>query len=169
MVSVKDFFGKLSGVQKDMFVSVATDLQASSPPEKLTRLTEFHGKLKEEIDRINGRREALGGVLNNIESVLKFLSQYTRAHGENFEIAAFRTSLQKFAADIRAEVAALRPEKKLAKKFDVSRKIEAINQRQSVSAHLFSEIFGGDTRPMKSSNPSAAADLSVDTFEEDEE
>jgi hypothetical protein len=150
MNSVKEFFESLSGVRKDVFVSVATDLQASAPPEKIQRLSKFHDTLKAEIDRINHRREALGGVLNNIEVILKCLNEYTVKNGENFEIASFRSNLQKFAADLRVEIALSKPEKKLTKKFDVARKVESLIQRQTLSGHMFTEIIGGDTKPKES-------------------
>ena len=165
MGGVREFFEKLSGVQKDVLMSVAMDLQASSPPEKIKRLSEFHEQLKKEIDQINGRREALGGILSNLETILRYLSSYIRDNGETMELAMFRTSLQKFAADMRVEVALLKPEKKLTKKFDVSRRIEALVQRQTLSGYLFKEVIGGDAKPVKSVN----VDNYPDLFQEDVE
>jgi hypothetical protein len=165
MGGVRDFFEKLSGVQKDVLMSVATDLQASSPPEKVKRLTEFHEQLKKEIDQINGRREALGGILSNLEAVLRFLASYIRENGETMELVLFRTSIQKFATDLRVEVALLKPEKKLAKKFDVARRVESLMQRQTLSGYLFKEVIGGDAKPVKSVN----IDNYPETFSEDVE
>lgn len=159
MGGVRDFFEKLSGVQKDVLMSAATDLQASSPPEKIKRLTDFHEQLKKEIDQINGRREALGGILSNLETILRYLASYIRDNGETLELVMFRTSLQKFAADMRVEVALLKPEKKLSKKFDVSRRIESLVQRQTLSAFLFKEVIGGDAKPVSSVNIDNYPDL----------
>jgi hypothetical protein len=167
MPNVKEFFDKLSDVQRDVFVSVVTDLQASSPQEKVKRLTEFHNRLKAEIDQINNRREVLGGVLNTLESLLKYLAEYIRKNGDNFELTLFRNNLQKFAADLRVEIANLRPEKKLAKKFDVARKIESLVQRQTMSGHLITEILGGSKVPAKPSD-AALANIAGEECEEEE-
>ena len=167
MSSVKSFFDKLSDVQRDVFVSVVTNLQASSPQEKVKRLTEFHNRLKAEIDQINNRREVLGGVLNALESLLKYLAEYIRKNGDNFELTLFRNNLQKFAADLRVEIANLRPEKKLAKKFDVARKIESLVQRQTMSGHLITEVLGGSNVPAKPSD-AALANIAGEECEEEE-
>jgi len=149
MSSVQDFYDKLSDVQKDIFLQMATDMQSSAPEEKLARLRSFHSKLKSEIDAINRRREGLGGMLNNVESLLKLLLDYTRKNGTSLELTLFRGSLEKLAQDLKAEVAATKPEKKLEKKFDVARRIEALMQRQDLSVQLFSSLLKkGDVREL---------------------
>lgn len=141
MSSVKEFYEGLPDAQKDLFRSVAADLQSSAPEEKIERLKSFHGQLKNEIDTINKRRQGLGAVLNNVESLMKILEKQAKVIGEDLELAMFLGSLQKMSADLKAEIAALKPEKKLAKKFDVARRMESLKQRQDLSVHLFSEVI----------------------------
>lgn len=138
--SVREFFSGLTDAQKDLFLSVTTDLQSSAPEEKLERLRTFHGQLKSEIDAINKRRQGLGSVLDNVESLSKILSKHLEKN-DNLELSMFLGALQKVAADLKAEIAALKPEKKLAKKFDVARRIESLQQRQQLSMHLFSDVL----------------------------
>ena len=69
MGSVQGFFEGLPDAQQDLFRSVAVDLQASAPEDKIERLKNFHGQLKNEIDVINKRRQGLGAVLNNERSI----------------------------------------------------------------------------------------------------
>jgi hypothetical protein len=139
--SVRDFYEGLTDAQKDLFLSVTTDLQTSAPEEKLERLQNFHGQLKSEINAINKRRQGLGEVLNNVESLMKLVE--SRGNGEDdLELAMFLGALQKVSADLKAEIAALKPEKKLEKKFDVARRMESLQQRQNLSLHLFSEVLG---------------------------
>ena len=164
---VKTFFESLSDVQRDMFLSVATDLQATSPSDKIERLRVFHNQLKAEIDQINKRREALGGVLSNVEALLRYLAAYLRDHGETFELLLFRGSLQKFVEDLKMEVAALKPEKKLAKKFDVAKRRESLMLRQALAGHLFTDILGTGGGAVKPTlTPADTEDDAV--FEEDE-
>jgi hypothetical protein len=141
MSSVHGFFEGLSDPQKDLFVSVATDLQASAPEDKIERLRSFHGQLKNEIDSINKRRQGLGAVLNNVESLMKILEKKIEEDGQDLELAMFMGALQKVSADLKAEIAALKPEKKLAKKFDVARRMESLRQRQILSTKLFSDVL----------------------------
>ena len=142
--TVMEFFKGLSTSQQDIFVSVATDLQTSAPPDKIKRLSDFHSKLKNEIDQINRRRQSLGGVLNNINTLLKFLEDYIRNNGESLDTIMFRNNLQKVSADLKAEIASLKPEKKLVKKFDVARRKESLVQRSDLAGHLFTDILGSD-------------------------
>jgi hypothetical protein len=152
VTSVKDFFDKMTDIQRDVFASVLTDLQATASPEKIKRLTEYHSKLKDEIDQINSRREALGGVLSNLETLLRYVNHYMRTNGTNLEISMFKTNLEKFAADLRAEVSAMKPEAKLDKKHDLSRKIESLSQRQSFAGRLTMEVVAGKSLPEQKSN-----------------
>jgi len=137
--SVRAFYEGLTDAQKDLFLSVTTDLQTSAPEEKLERLRNFHNQLKTEIDAINKRRQGLGEVLNNVESLMKLVS--SRVKEDDLELAMFMGALQKVSADLKAEIAALKPEKKLEKKFDVARRMESLQQRQNLSLHLFSEVL----------------------------
>lgn len=141
MANVRKFFESLSDSQQDLFVAVTADLQAGAPPEKFERLKEYHANLKREIDAINKRREALGNVLSNVEALLKFITEYTKKEGENFELTMFHGALQKISADLKTEIAGLKPEKKLSKKFDVARRLEAMKQRQSLAGHIFSDVL----------------------------
>lgn len=142
---VKTFFDSLSDSQKDLFMSVATDLQASAPNDKIKRLGDFHNQLKSEIDQINRRRQGLGGILNNLTSMLRYLNGYMEANGETLELVMFRGNLQKSVADLKAEVAALKPEKKLLKKFDVARRKESLEQRRDLAGRIFIDVLG-DTK-----------------------
>jgi hypothetical protein len=70
-------------------------------------------------------------------------------NGDSLEVALFRSAVEKMIADLKAEIAATKPEKKLEKKFDVARRIESLEQRQSISGHLFSSILKkGDIREL---------------------
>lgn len=138
--SVRDFFAGLTDAQKDLFLSVTTDLQSSAPEDKLERLRNFHSQLKKEIDSINKRRQGLGEVLNNVESLMKLLSKHMEDN-DDLELSMFLGALQKVTADLKAEIAALKPEKKLEKKFDVARRMESLQQRQQLSMHLLSDVF----------------------------
>ena len=141
MSSIRDFYRSLPGTQQDLFVSVATDLQASAPPEKIERLGIYHTPLKTEIDAINRRRQSLGGMLNNITSLLKALDVYTDGTETPIEILLFKNNLQKVSADLKAEISSLKPEKKLEKKFDVARRREGLIQRRDLSGLLFSDVI----------------------------
>jgi len=141
MGSVKEFFEGLSDVQKDLFVSVINDLNAGAMPDKIERLSTFYNQLKLEIDQINKRRQSLGYQINNIETLLKTVDESIKREGDSLEMSLFQTMLQKLAVDLRAEVAALKPEKKLEKKFDVARRKESLSQRQRLAAHIYSSII----------------------------
>jgi len=169
MSDVKSFFESLSEVNRDLFVSVATDLQASAPTDKIKRLDDFHAQLKTEIDQINRRRQAIGGMVNNITSLLRRIDAYIVEKGETLEISMFRANLQKVIADLKAEVAALKPDKKLTKKYDVARRKESLEQRKDLAGLLFTEILG-DTKARPAPVPQEnVAELLDESYESDSE
>lgn len=146
MSSVKSFYDNLSNVQKDIFYSAVSGLQASATNEKIERLDVFHKQLKQEIDQINRKREALCTQSNDIELVLKLLNQYDNMENNCLELTMFRGMLQKVLYDLRVEVDTLKPEKKLAKKFEVARRKESLIQRQKLAEHLIMDVLKmGDT------------------------
>lgn len=141
MGDVKNFFDSLSEIQKDVFMAALNDMQSSATAERIEKLKAYLAQLKAEIDQINRRREALGHQLGNIESLLKFLDNYTEEFQDSFELTLFRTTLLKLANDLKIEISNLKPEDKLMKKFDVSRKLESLIQRQRLANYLFNEVF----------------------------
>ena len=139
MATVRDFYSALPDAVKDLFVSVANDMQTSAPNDKIERLRLFLSQLKAEIDQINRRRQALGTQLNNVEYLLRELDKFM-ADGGDFELQLFKGSLNALANELKGEIAALKPDNKLQKKFDVARRIEALLHRQRTAAHLIDGI-----------------------------
>lgn len=166
MNSVKDFFDSLSESHRDIFLAMLSDMQSTAPEEKLERLRNFQAQLKTEIDAINMRRQGLGGVLNNAETVLKFVNDYVRIKGDSLDTALLRGFIEKIIADLKSEIAATKPEKKLEKKFDVARRIESLEQRRNISTQLFSMLLNkGDIRTLldKGSKYNFLKDLDTET------
>lgn len=147
MGSVKDFYADLSDSQRDVFLSVINELQSTAPEGKISRLESFFKALKSEIDAINRRRQSLGNTLSNVETLAKYVDNYVNQGEESLEIVLLRASLEKVIGDLKAEIAALKPERKLAKKFDVARRISSLTQRRDVSTSLFEAIFGRKSCP----------------------
>ena len=141
-MSIKDFYDGLSTPMKDLFVTVVNDLNFSASNDKIERLEDFQRQLKREIDEINRRRQALGVMASNVETLLARLEDYG---DDDLEIVMLRNNFERIIADIKAEVAATKPERKLEKKFDVSRRKEALLQRQALSEALISTVIDGDS------------------------
>ena len=158
MSSVKNFFEDLSGVQQDIFLSVVSELQTSAPNDKIERLEQFYKNLKAEIDRINYRREALGRQASGIESILNAMNKRSDIESADLEFMTFKYSLSKILNDIRVEIDTLKPEKKLAKKFDVARRLEGLKQRRDLSERVYEDVLkpadtqGSDCNRLRSEN-----------------
>jgi len=153
MSGVRKLYESLSEPSRDLFVAVASDLQGSASPHRIEKLEEYQKKLKQEIDRVNWRRESLGGALNNVTSLLQRVDAFIAEHGDDLELLCFRNHLERLAMDIREEINAMKPEEKLAKKYDVGRKITLLKERQQLAAKLLSEVVNG---PKEASDGSGA-------------
>jgi len=130
-VGVKDFFESMSESNKDLFYTVVNSIQASAPKDKIDRLDNFLQQLRKEIDQTNAHRQMLGSQVHQIEQVIKHLVSYAE-QDTSLEISLFLTTLQKIVNDLKIEIAALRPENKLEKKFDVARRKESLEQRRNL-------------------------------------
>jgi len=145
MSRVKDFYRQLSDSDRDLFAAMANGMTNSAPQEKLERLRTFHSQLKLEIDEINKRRQALGVDLNNVEAMIKDIDKFIAKEGDSLELQLFRAQMVEMAEQIKVEVAAMKPEEKLAKKHDLSRKLAMLTQRRALAQGILREIVdGGD-------------------------
>lgn len=142
MSRVKDFYKQLPDADRDLFAAMAHGMMNSAPPEKLERLRTFHSQLKMEIDEINKRRQALGGELNNVEAMVKDLDKFV-TKGDSLELQLFRAQLLELAEQIKMEVAAMKPEEKLVKKHDLSKKLAMLTQRRALAQGLLKEVVNG--------------------------
>lgn len=151
MPSVKAFYEALSSARKDVFTALAADLQSSSREEKQRRLKEFLEELKREIDEINSRRKALGDMLDNVKVIRleadRALDPKQGGKAE-LELELFRNALLQLEHDLKDEIAELRPDRKLEKKYDVARRIEGLLCRAALSERLQVEVFGKKPNPL---------------------
>lgn len=152
-MGVKGFFDGLPLHKRDMFASFVGDLQASSREEKIARLKEFLDKLKDEIDEINRRRKALGGMLDNVKLLLEEADRALTAGPQDLELRLFRNQLLSIQHTLTQEIASLRPDNKLGKKTDVARRIDDLQSRRALAEQL-QVVFGKQPNPqMRSTSP----------------
>lgn len=161
--TVKDFYNSLTGASKDIFASVVNEMQSSAPADKIERLTVFLNQLKMEIDAINKRRQAIGSQLNNIETLLKDLEKYQETNN-GLELQLFHGSIVSLINQFKSEIASLKPENKLQKKFDVTRKREALLQRQKLAVHLAGGVLDRKSFDAKVTKSDSKAPERTDPF-----
>jgi len=150
MGGVKAFYEKLSGREKDVFTAMTTDLQASSRKEKVVRLQEFLAQLKSEIDEINRRRKAAGDMLDNVVIIRLAADRGldpVKGGTPDLDLELLRDYLVALEQGLKEEIAELRPERKLEKKFDVARRIESLICRSSLAERLQVEVLGKKSNP----------------------
>jgi len=146
MSRVKDFYQQLPDADRDLFAAMANGMVNSAPPEKLERLRTFHSQLKLEIDEINKKRQALGVDLNNVETMIKDLDKFVAKEGDGLDLQLFRAHLIETAEQIKAEVATMKPEEKLVKKHDLSKRLAMLEQRRALAQNLLKEVINGAAR-----------------------
>lgn len=143
---VKGLYESLNGRERDVLVMLAQDLQASSRPEKVARLKEFLAVLRKEIDEINARRKSLGDFLDNVSMVRTSAERRVKEKPADLELKLFRELMVDMEQQLKEEIALLRPERKLRKKFDVMRRIETLIGRAELTECL-QIVFGKTTNP----------------------
>lgn len=130
MAGIADFLSSLSETEWDAVLMVSQDLQDSAAPERIRALRNYAKTLREEIDAVNRRRDALGQKVENLNALLVLLDAEIK-HGEqqgDIELGLLRDVLLGWRASLRAEIEALRPDEKLKKKYDTERKRDLLRQ-----------------------------------------
>lgn len=130
MAGIADFLNSLTETEWDSVLMVSQDLQDSTAPERIRSLNNYAKTLREEIDRENRKRDALGQKVENLNALLTLLDAEIE-HGEqreSVEVRLLRDVLLGWRASLRMEIEALRPEEKLKKRYDTERKRDLLKQ-----------------------------------------
>lgn len=139
MPGISEFLDNLTDPQWDTIVRVIQDLQDSVSPERLESLRKFLASLNLEIDQVNRRRDALGQKVENIEVALQVIDKGLHVNPD-LEVELFKSILSMWKANLRVEIADLRPSEKLEKKYDTERKRELLIQIQALVSNLNVEL-----------------------------
>lgn len=141
MGSLKRFYEGLSDTRKDLFAQLANDLRTNASEEKMGRLRLFMQQLKSEIEEINRRRKALGEMLDNVVRIREDAARVLEKDPD-IELLLFRDYLTALELDLRGEIEALRPDNKLEKKCDVSKRLKLLAIRRGLSDKLMFDVVG---------------------------
>jgi hypothetical protein len=136
MSGLKNWMESMSGPHKDTLVQVVQDLQDSTSPDRLESLRQFLSTLTREIEAINRKRDAMGQKVSNIDVLLPLLDEQVRANPDNLEVDLFRNMLVVWRSALKTEIAEMRPDGKLEKKYDTERKRDLLGQLQGVVVQL---------------------------------
>lgn len=149
MPGVKGLYEGLGPTDRELFIALVTDLAGSSRPEKINRLKEFLSELRTEIDEINRRRHALGAQLDNVAAVRRLAEQSLALKGDklDLELELFKDQLVATEESLKQEIADTRPDRKLEKKMDVSRRISALQARAALADTLQVTVLGKAMNP----------------------
>jgi len=131
MAGLQEFIKGLPESRMDSVFNVVHDLQDSTAPERIESLRQFLYTLTREIDQINRKRDALGQKVANIEGLLPAIEEHLRVT-PNLEVELFKNILLGWRAALKNDIAELRPNGKLEKKYDTERKRDLLVQLQSV-------------------------------------
>jgi predicted nucleic acid-binding Zn-ribbon protein len=135
MAGIRDFLKVLPDTRLDFVVNVITDLQDSTSGARIEKLRQFLSALTFEIDGINRKRDALGQKVANIDTLLPILDENLKS-SPDLEMELLRNTLLGWRASLKGEIAELRPNGKLEKKYDTERKRDLLIQLQSVASQL---------------------------------
>lgn len=135
MAGISDFLESLSETGWDTLLMVSQDLQDSTAPGRIRNLESYAKSLRDEIDEVNRKRDALGQKVDNLDDMLDLVDARAEADPDDMEMSLLRDVLLGWRASLRAEIEALRPDEKLRKKYDTERKHDLLKQlRTTVEA-----------------------------------
>lgn len=138
MAGIADFLSSLSETEWDAVLMVSQDLQDSTSPERVRALRNYAKTLRDEIDAVNRKRDALGQKVENLNALLALLDAEIE-HGEqrdDLELGLLRDVLLGWRASLRSEIESLRPDEKLRRRYDTERKHDLLRQLQGTVAAL---------------------------------
>lgn len=156
MKSIKEFFEELSSGDKDMFYGMLQSIDITSTTETLKRLRIQYDHVKGQIDNINHKRERIGSDLDNIQTLRNRLVRKIKDSGEDAspEIKLFLAALDTIMDDMKTEIASLRPQDKLEKKYDLARRIRIIETKRQFAENIRNALEGEDECDRPTSNES---------------
>jgi len=148
--NIDDFLEGLSDHAWDTLLAVSNDLQDSASPGRIESLDKFLGQLRNEIDGVNRRRDAIGQKVADIDALIPAIDACLRECPDALDVSLFRHLLLGQRAIWKGEIEELRPEGKLRKKYDTERKRDLlVNLRATVielNARLAAAPRGGAAR-----------------------
>lgn len=141
-MSIQTFLERLHGAEGDKFSDLVNVLRSSASQERIESLRDFQINLRDEIDKINDRRAVLGDELKIIEDAVTALHKYVdHVEGaEDADVRTFLAFLNQTTAIIREEIAEMRPDNKLRKKFEVTQKLQTLIDRRRIADSLYQII-----------------------------
>jgi hypothetical protein len=139
MSGISDFLSRLSEPQWDSVLLVIQELQDSAAPARMESLRKFLSSLDQEIDDVNRKRDVLGKKADNIKMVVTLVEGYLRGNPD-LEVELLKNVLVMWESSLRLEIAELRPNDKLEKKYDTERKRKFLIQIQTLVSNLNVEV-----------------------------
>lgn len=128
MAGISNFLKSLSETGWDALLLVSQDLQDSTAPGRIRNLESYAKSLRDEIDEVNRKRDALGQKVDNLDDLLDLVDVRAKADPDDMEVGLLRDVLLGWRASLRADIEALRPDEKLRKKYDTERKCDLLKR-----------------------------------------
>lgn len=136
MAGIEGLMKGLKEPQWDVMVQVMNDLQDSTSHERMDSLRQFLATVAREIDQINRKRDVLGQKVANIDAFTPAIDEYLRSHPADLETILFKSVLLGWKAALKTEIAEMRPNGKLEKKYDTERKRDLLVEVQRLVLNL---------------------------------
>jgi len=137
MDDIQQFYEALPSGHRDLFTQLLGEIGGG--PGEAERLAKEFAELKAEIDRVNKRREALGARLDTVEAIHDQL-RARMAGRQSLALDLLAALLEAVAAELRQEIADLRPHYRLKRKAEIAERLAAIERRRAIAAEVGAAI-----------------------------
>jgi len=139
-MSISDFFVSLSDRDKETVRGALGDWISECCPKKIAHIEGILKELRQEINKVNRKREYINAQLELVARVVKFLRSFCEKNPNDLEVGMLLDVFANKESDLRRENNILKPEHKLRKKAELRRELEELLLRRDIALGVGEKI-----------------------------
>jgi len=139
-MSIKDYFASLCERDKETLKNALGDWISECCPRKIAHIEGILKELRQEINKVNRKREYINAQLEVVARAVKPLSEYCDKHQDDLDVRMMLDVFANKESDLRRENNVLKPEHKLRKKAELRRELEELKRRHDIAMGVGKQI-----------------------------
>ncbi len=134
-----EFYAFLSETDQDTFTSCLNDLIQSGSQKVRQRFGNTLREVKEELDKVNAKREVLTSQATVCERMIEKLSDFS-AHSSAVEISMLQSIFRYRHRELKCQIAQTRPNDLLKKKADLMQTIKILESISESAKDILTQL-----------------------------
>lgn len=139
-MSICDFFNSLGERDRETVRAALGDWISECCPKKIAHIENILKELRQEINKVNRKREYINAQLELVARAVKAIRTYSKDNPNDLEVSMLLDVFANKEADLRRENNVLKPEHKLRKKAELRRELEELLLRREIALGVGGKI-----------------------------